>query len=104
MKNSTQGRPHGGIDRRALQLATASVFALAMIAPEARAQSAEEEVRPVEAGVGDIIVTARRREERLQDVPQAVSVMTQEQLKTEQVRDQNDLSQKIPSLSVASRF
>src|SRR3546814_18926509 len=34
----------------------------------------------------------------------AVSVMTQDQLKTQQVHDQNDLQQKIPSLSVASRF
>src|SRR3546814_396162 len=53
---------------------------------------------------GEIIVTARRRAEKLQDVPLAVSVMTQDQLKTQQVHDQNDLQQKIPSLSVASRF
>src|SRR3546814_9120031 len=52
---------------------------------------------------GEIIVTARRRAEKLQDVPLAVSVMTQDQLKTQQVHDQNDLQQKIPSLSVASR-
>src|SRR3546814_10357588 len=32
------------------------------------------------------------------------SVMTQDQLKTQQVHDQNDLQQKIPSLSVAGRF
>src|SRR3546814_20617143 len=53
---------------------------------------------------GEIIVTARRRAEKLQDVPLAVSVMTQDQLKTQQVHDQNDLQQKIPSLSVAGRF
>src|SRR3546814_14135461 len=53
---------------------------------------------------GEIIVTARRRAEKLQDVPLAVSVMTQDQLKTQQVHAQNDLQQKIPSLSVASRF
>ena len=54
--------------------------------------------------LGDIVVTARRREEKLQDVPQAVSVMTEAQLQRELVRDQNDLQQKVPSLSVASRF
>ncbi|ATE64236.1 TonB-dependent receptor [Rhizorhabdus dicambivorans] len=96
--------PRGNFNRRTLQLATASTLALALMAPEARAQSAEEGARSVEAGIGDIVVTARRREEKLQDVPQAVSVMTQDQLKTENVRDQNDLQQKIPSLSVASRF
>src|SRR3546814_12501414 len=53
---------------------------------------------------GEIIVTAWRRAEKLQDVPLAVSVMTQDQLKTQPVHDQNDLKQKIPSIRVDSRF
>lgn len=105
MRNPDNGcSPSKGLDRRAVQLATASALALVWMAPEAKAQTADSGGRPAATGVGDIVVTARRREEKLQDVPQAVSVMTQDQLKTENVRDQSDLQQKIPSLSVASRF
>ncbi len=48
-------------------LAVASVLALAGASP-ALAQEAEE------GGAGDIIVTARRVEERLQDVPISITV------------------------------
>ncbi len=93
-----------GLNRRLFQISAASALALVLVVPEASAQAAEQGENSISGGVGDIVVTARRREEKLQDVPQAVSVMSQEQLKTENVRDQSDLQQKIPSLSVASRF
>lgn len=92
------------ITRKPLLISTASALALVLISSEAGAQTTDQEAAATDRAIGDIVVTARRREEKLQDVPQAVSVMTQDQLKTEQVRDQSDLSQKIPSLSVASRF
>ncbi len=55
---------------------TASIVALVGATGQAHAQSSSE----TQAGEADIIVTARRNEERLIDVPASVSVLTGEQL------------------------
>ena len=60
------------------------------------------EDRPRDAG--DIIVTARRMEERLQDVPISMTVFNQEQLTSRNVVTANDLATYTPSLSVNTRF
>lgn len=95
------------IGRKSLLVSTASAFALAILPSEASAQAAvnaPDQVEVDDSQLGEIVVTARRRDEKLQDVPLAVSVMSAEGLKREMVQDQFDLQQKIPSLSVASRF
>lgn len=56
------------------------------------------------AGTGDIIVTARRVEERLQDVPISITVFNQEQLTQRNVAIASDLATYTPSLSVNQRF
>ncbi|WP_264446331.1 TonB-dependent receptor [Novosphingobium sp. JCM 18896] len=53
---------------------------------------------------GDIIVTARRTEERLQDVPISITVYNQQQLNERNVVSANDLATYTPSLSANSRF
>src|SRR5690606_28828389 len=58
------------------------------------AQPAGEQV----ATVGDVVVTARRREERLQDVPVAVTALSGEQLTREGVNNVDDLTTKVPNL------
>ncbi|MCP3732799.1 TonB-dependent receptor [Sphingomonas sp. MG17] len=78
--------------------------AAAQASPAAAAQDRQGADQYEGGPLGDIVVTARRRDERLQDVPQAVTAMTTEQLQREQVSDQSDLQQKVPSLSIASRF
>jgi outer membrane receptor protein involved in Fe transport len=52
--------------------------------------------------VGDIIVTAQKREQSLQDVPVVVSVLNQEQLTNAGVRDVKDLQTITPGLNVTS--
>jgi iron complex outermembrane receptor protein len=52
----------------------------------------------------DIIVTARRTEERLQDVPISITVYTQEQLTNRNIASSVDLAKYTPSLSVNTRF
>lgn len=47
---------------------------------------------------GDIVVTARRRAERLQDTPVAVSAFTAEMLETRQILQTQDLERVTPSL------
>lgn len=53
-------------------------------------------------GFGDIIVTAQKREQSLQDVPVVVSVLSQEQLVNAGVRDVKDLQTITPGLNVTS--
>lgn len=49
----------------------------------------------------DIVVTARRREERLQDVPIAVTVLSGEALDTKGIQSVQDLRISVPALQVA---
>jgi len=88
---------------------SASVFSLIACAASASAQTAPEAVAtpstaeaqtdPAEAGAGDIVVTAQRRSERLQDVPLAVTAVTSEALAQRQINDTNSLVLAVPSLS-----
>lgn len=48
----------------------------------------------------DIVVTAQRREERMQDVPIAISAFSQEQLTKQNITQPQDLYGKVPSLVV----
>lgn len=52
----------------------------------------------------DIIVTARRQEERLQDVPISMTVFTQDQLNKRNIVVATDLATYTPSLTVNQRF
>src|SRR5262249_8508437 len=52
----------------------------------------------------EIIVTARRKEESVQDVPISISVFNQEQLEQRNVVNASDLALYTPSLSSDQRF
>lgn len=54
--------------------------------------------------LNEIIVTARRTEERLQDVPISITVFNQEQLANRNVTNAVDLANYTPSLSANSNF
>ena len=78
-----------------------SVFGLVLAIPQtAAAQNAVAS----ETAVGDIIVTARRVEERLQDVPISITVFNQQQLTDRNVTSGVDLAIYTPSLQANSRF
>ena len=65
--------------------------------PPATAQAVDE---PVEAGSQEIIVTARRREETLQDVPIAVTAYTGEQLERQGSLDITDIGDTTPNVTL----
>jgi iron complex outermembrane recepter protein len=69
---------------------------LAQSAPEARPSS--------DAELSEIIVTARRSEERLQDVPISITVFNQEQLSNRNVTSAFDLATYTPSLSANTNY
>ena len=54
--------------------------------------------------VDEIIVTARRVEERVQDVPISITVFNQEQLTSRNIISSSDLAQFTPSLSANTNF
>jgi iron complex outermembrane receptor protein len=53
------------------------------------------------AGIGDIVVTARRRAENLQSIPTAVTAFSANQLTTHGIKSIQDIGQLTPSLSVS---
>ena len=57
-----------------------------------------------DAQSSDIIVTANKREERLQDVPISVAVVTGDQIVKQNVLEVTDLTRSTPSLNSAGPF
>ncbi len=81
---------------RRLLLATSALVSAGFALP-AHAQSAEDESRD-----GDtIVVTARKREENLIDVPLPVTVATKAQLDRDQIYGLNDLQRITPALEIS---
>ena len=86
-----------------MRMTTSAAVALATSSP-AFAQEASADQRGTTASGEEIIVTARRTEERLQDVPVSITVFNQQQLTARNVVSALDLSTYTPSLSANSRF
>ncbi|MEJ7935842.1 TonB-dependent receptor [Sphingobium sp. AN558] len=55
------------------------------------------------SNIADIIVTAQKRAERLQDVPISVSAFNAQQLQTQQINTTSDLAQMTPSLTMSEQ-
>lgn len=72
------------------------VAALAQTAPVT--ESAGDPAADASDGIQDIVVTARRREENLQDVPVAVTAFSPEALTTKGITDRTSLADNTPSL------
>ncbi len=88
--------------------ATAIAFVLASAAWAVPAAAQDASTTPVaeDSGLGDIVVTAQRREESLQDVPVAVSVLSGNTLDaiTSTGSDVRVLAGRVPSLNIESSF
>ncbi|BBB11356.1 TonB-dependent receptor [Sphingopyxis sp. FD7] len=74
-----------------------SILAMTVATP-AFAQDAEEEVARDAFG-GEIVVTAQRQSERLQDVPIAVSAFSAESLEAQQIENPSDLQLTLPNVT-----
>lgn len=82
--------------RRGLSLAVA----LALAAPLAQAQDAGGDAEAEQDGLETIVVTARKREETIQDVPVAVTAFTPDTLDKLNVEDLSDLDAQVPNLTI----
>ncbi len=76
----------------------------AQSSPDQTATSAAARQSDADSATGDIIVTARRTEERLQDVPISITVFSQEQLSQRNVVTATDLATYTPSLTSNARY
>lgn len=85
---------------RNLFLAGAAATALLTVAAPVAAQNADPEA----SSVDDIVVTARRREESLQDVPIAVTAFTEEVLQERGIEDLSDVARYTPGVQLQQAF
>ncbi len=81
-----------------LLLATASTAALAFVQP-AFAQAPDQPAASAGAGLEEVIVTARRREEKAQTVPIAFTTLTAAKLDKQDIRDNLSLLKDTPGLN-----
>ena len=80
----------------------ASALALLLANPVAAQTAPAPDPAPEaasESGVEDIVVTAQRQSQRLQDVPIAVSAFSAEALQEQQIENANDLQLSLPNIS-----
>ncbi len=78
-----------------LLLSSVSALTLLTAAPSTAQDASQQE----SARIDDVVVTAQRREQNLQDVPVAVTAFTETQLEIAQVEDTTDLVRVTPSLT-----
>ena len=82
----------------------AATTALAALPAGAAAQGAEQgaqaQASDNSGGIGEIVVTAQRRKQNVQDVPIAITAISGEALRNGAVRDPRDLTTLVPSLSM----
>ncbi len=72
----------------------------AFVAPTATAQQAPEGPQSEERSLDRVVVTARKREETLQEVPVAVTAFTPETIDKLNVKDLGDLDAQVPNLTI----
>ena len=89
----------------ARQVLLCSVAMLGAAATPALAQDAATQPAAADdTQVSEIIVTAQRREERLQDVPLSIAALTGEELRNSDIRDVTRLEQAVPGLRFPAGF
>ncbi|MCA1196934.1 TonB-dependent receptor [Sphingomonas sp. R647] len=85
--------------RPTVALATTASIAALLAASPATAQTAPA-AQEEEVGVGEIVITAQRREERLQDAPLSVTALSAESLTDRGIDNLGDISNFAPNLEL----
>ena len=80
--------------------ATAAMIGLTAGPQTARAQS--DQPAADRGGLEEIVVTARRKEERVQSVPIAITAFSQTDLQKQHIENVQDLARIVPSLAVSN--
>ena len=75
-------------------------YAIPAAAQDTSAQIAPDQADTATEGTGEILVTARRREERLVDVPIAVTAISGEELQRRGALDITDIAESVPNVTL----
>jgi outer membrane receptor protein involved in Fe transport len=88
-----------------LAAAISAILAMGTGASSAHAQAAEtpQDESPDTEGLNEIIITATRRSERLQDVPQSITAIDTEAIAIRGLTGMDDYARIVPGLSVSDR-
>lgn len=78
----------------------ASAAVLALIALPSAPAAAQEVVTTTNEASGDLVVTARRREERLIDVPDAITAFGAKEIERAGIDNVNDVALRVPNFSI----
>lgn len=92
------------MNKFSLRLLTSTAIALCAVQPAIAQDSDDTDSRSSAAPASDIIVTARRVEERLQDVPISITVYDQKSLDRQNIFSAKDLATYTPSLTANTRY
>ena len=76
------------------------VVASALLTGQIAAVSAQDQTETAAFGLEEVVVTAQKREQSLQDVPIAISALSAAALEQAGVQDMYDVAAQVPSLSV----
>ena len=79
-----------------------ALFSTALSAETGVSAANQDTVYEEAARTDTIVVTARRRQETVQDVPAVVNPVTREQLERFNLRDVTDIAQVVPGLSLGN--
>src|ERR1700709_763385 len=96
MKNYIQIRSASRFSMIAMLLISTSAFAQSTAPASAPAQQGAD------AGQGDIVFAARRREESVQTVPVAITAFSQATLERKSITNAFDLNKAVPGLNVSA--
>ena len=88
----------GTISKRKTALAAASAFAALMASGVACAQTSAATAPQANEGMEDIVVTAQRRPEKIQNIPVAVTAFTETTIKDLHLKDALSVSKYVPSM------
>lgn len=80
------------------RLGAGTALATLLIAGATTPSLAQTATKATEAGAGDIVVTAQRREQKLQDVGIAVTVLSKKELTNLNISNATDIVRAIPNL------
>ena len=83
-------------------LAVAAALATCAVAPPAHADDAAAAADVAPGGLQEVVVTARKRSENLQDVPLSIDVLTQKDVQNLGIVQFEDYATKVPSISFIS--
>ncbi len=80
----------------------ASVAAISLAGPRTALAQANQAGTVADSGMEEIVVTARRKEERVQSVPIAITAFSQSDLEKKDINQVKDLAREVPSLSMTA--